>query len=241
MRWIRATAGLVLALCAAAPAPAAAQEAAPAAEEEAGSGARIVPNTWYAQALAYSDSGINVTHFWSKGAMMRAETVIAGHRVVTVVRDDTYYAYDLLARRGIAIGRSEQAVAQDRERLRPFGNELPALLRHGGESIGREELGGAPVQVFQLSDQMGRRQVWVTDDPNQLPIRLRVFRRQTATNVNTDFLNWKRGFEISDAFFQPEPDVELERMGFDEYLKRLREQKPVGSVPVLYTDLLHGY
>ena len=68
-----------------------------------------------------------------------------------------------------------------------------------------------------------------------------MFRRQSGTNVNTDFLNWKRGFEIDDAFFAPEADVELVRVGFDDYLARLRNQEPIGSVPVLYTDLLHGY
>ena len=42
---------------------------------------------------------------------MRAETVIAGHRVVTIVRGETYYAYDRTLRKGVAIRRSGRAVA----------------------------------------------------------------------------------------------------------------------------------
>jgi len=233
----------VLALLLAAVA-ASAQEKAPEKGEEAPE--RVVPavalqDTWYAQALAYSDRGINVTHFWSKGPWLRADTVIAGHRVATLVRGDTYYAYDLTTRRGLAIQRSDRAIAQDAERVRPFGNEAQALERLGGEKIGTDQLGGREVDVVQITDALGKRQVWVSKDAARLPIRLKVFRRGTGKTLHTDFLNWKRGMDISDTFFQPEPDVELVRVGFDEYLDKQKELNPVGPVPVLYTDLLHGH
>ena len=63
--------------------------------------------------LARSEAGINVTHFWSKGPWLRAETVVAGHKVTTIVRGDTYYAYDSILRRGVALKRSEGAIARD--------------------------------------------------------------------------------------------------------------------------------
>ena len=63
-------------------APATAQEQAPPAPVE-------YHDTWYAQALAHSEIGLNVTHFWSKGPLLRAETVVVGRRVVTIVNGGT--------------------------------------------------------------------------------------------------------------------------------------------------------
>ena len=34
--------------------------------------AQTISPTWYAQALARGAAGLNVTHFWSKGPMLRA-------------------------------------------------------------------------------------------------------------------------------------------------------------------------
>ncbi len=212
-----------------------------AQEEPAKAPAGAAADTWYAQALAYSDAGINVTHFWSKGQKLRAETVIAGHRVVTIVNGDTYFAYDLLSREGVAIARTATAMEQDGERNRPFGNELDALLRHGAERIGPDEVGGRKVDLYQVTDDTGRRQVWATTDDRKLPIRLRVWRRHTGQTLHTDFLSWTRGLPIEDDFFEPEPFVALERLGFEEYVARQGERTPTGPVPVLYTDLLHGY
>ena len=208
---------------------------------EAAAERRPLPDTWYAQALAYSDAGINVTHFWSKGQKLRAETVIAGHRIVTIVNGETYYAYDLIARKGVAIGRRSEALEQDRGRARPFGNELEALLRLGGEQIGADEIGGRDVLLYQVTDDLGRRQVWATSDESRLPIRLKVWRRHTGQTLHTDFLSWTRGLPIDDGFFRPESDVVIEELGFEEYVSRQGERTPVGPVPVLYTDLLHGY
>jgi hypothetical protein len=222
-------------------APAPAQEG---ATPEAGPppAAAELPNTWYAQALAYSEAGINVTHFWSKDRdKLRAETVVAGHRVVTIVNGDTYYAYDLLSRAGLAIGRSEIAIQQDSGRGRPFGKELDAVTRLGGERVGEEDLGGRTLDVYQVTDELGKRKLWVTQDPRRLTIRLKLFRRSTGQTLHTDFLNWSQGLPITDAFFQPEPDVTLLRLGFDEYVAKQASREPLGPVPVLYTDLLHGH
>jgi outer membrane lipoprotein-sorting protein len=239
--WLAALAVGLFAL-AAGPCPASAQgdtHAQAAAPEAAGA---ALPDTWYAQALAYSESGINVTHFWSKGSdKLRAETVVAGHQVVTIVNGNTYYAYDLLSREGLAIGRSPVALKQDATRGRPFGKELDAVIRLGGERIGEETLAGQPVQVYQVTDSLGQRKLWVSDDSRQLPIRLKLFRRATGQTLHTDFLNWARGLPIADAYFEPEPDVKLLRLSFDEYLAKQGDREALGPVPVLYTDLLHGY
>ena len=101
-------------------APAAGEEAKPAAGEAA-----VVPpgeppemDTWYAQVLARSPVGLNVTHFWSKDRKLRAETVIAGRRIVTIVDESTYYAYDLLVRTGIAVQRAPTAIGVSPPRRR---------------------------------------------------------------------------------------------------------------------------
>ena len=81
------------------------------------------PPTWYAQALTRGEAGLNVTHFWSKGPWLRAETVVAAHKIVTIVRGDRYYAYDGLTGSGISIRREPAAVAEDRPDRRPFARE----------------------------------------------------------------------------------------------------------------------
>jgi outer membrane lipoprotein-sorting protein len=199
-----------------------------------------LPDTWYAQALASSEIGVNVTHFWSRGSMLRAETVIAGRRIITIVKGDTYFAYDGLGRIGLAIGRSPLAIAQDAKRGRPFGNEVDAVTRQGAEGVGKEELGGRQVAVFRITDRRGRRQVWATDDENRLPLRIEIYRRETGQTLRTDFLNWQRGLPISDVFFRPEPDIALAQLSYDEYVAKQAERTPMGPVPVLYADLLHG-
>jgi hypothetical protein len=234
-----ATAALALA------APAAGQEeqAAPATEQ-----ARELPpgeppqmNTWYAQVMAHSPVGINVTHFWSKDRKLRAETVIAGRRIVTIVDETTYYAYDLLVRTGIAVERSPVAIGQDAERQRPFGNEFFALVRQGAEPIGSDKLGGRDVELFQITDKRGRRKLWVTPDERRLPLRVFAFQRGAGREMTTDYLNWQRGLPILNAFFVPEPGVDIAQLSYEEYVQKQAERKPLGPVPVLYSDLLHGY
>ncbi len=226
---------LLLALLVAAPAAVAQDEpaaAAPPAE---------LPDTWYAQALAHSELGINVTHFWSKGRNLRAETVIAGRRVITIVTPDTYYAYDLLVRTGVAIQRSPRSIEQDAERQRPFGNEYFALKRRGGELIRTETLAGQKVDVLQLTNDDGRQRVWVAADERRLPVRLQVFRRATSNEFQTDYLSWQRGLPIGDAFFRPDSGIEIVLLTYQEYVDKQAAREPIGPVPVLYGDLLHGY
>jgi hypothetical protein len=213
-----------------------AQEKAPAAGAP-----EDLPDTWYAQAMAHSEVGINVTHFWSKGPKLRAETVMAGRRVVTIVTEDTYYAYDLLVRTGIAVQRAALSVQQDAERQRPFGNEYFALLRQGAELVRTETLGGRSVEIYQLTDEDGRRRIWVPPDEQRLPLRLQIFRRATSQEFVTDYLNWQRGLPIVDEFFRPEPGISMLLMTYKEYVAKQAARDAIGPVPVLYGDLLHGY
>ena len=152
--------------------------------------------TWYAQALARGPGGISVTHFWSRGAKMRAETVVAGHKVITIVNGDTYYAYDGLGMEGVAILRAPTAIAEDAPDRRPFGNEAASLLRQGAEKVREDSMFGRKCDVFRRTDQRGRREVWVTRDALRLPIRIEIFDRKSGRRHHTDYINWQSGLPI---------------------------------------------
>jgi len=196
--------------------------------------------TWYATAVAHGDAGMNVTNFWSKGAKLRAETVIEGHRIVTIVNGRNYYAYDSLGAEGVAIVRAPKAIEQDDPKTRPFGREAVKLVEQGAERVREERIMGRLCEVYRVTDRQGRREVWVTKGEPHLPVRLSIFRRGLGVTQYTDYLNWRRGLEMPDAFFEPEDGVTLQRMDLETYVSRTLEKGPVGPVPVLYADLLHG-
>lgn len=230
----RASAAIAVVL-ALGPPPAAAADAKPGKD---GGDEEALP-TWYAQALARGPAGLNVTHFWSKGAKLRSESVIAGHKVVTVVNGQWYYAYDGLTNQGLAIKRQPEAVARDRPDRRPFGDELEILKGQGAEKVREEEVLGRRTGVYRVTDEHGRRELWVTLDEEHIPLRLEIYDRQTATKRYTDYVNWQSDLYIPDSFFEPDRDAKLEKLGFEEYLRRTLEEGSVGPVPVLYTDLLY--
>ena len=195
--------------------------------------------TWYAQTLARGDLGLNVTSFWSKGPNFRAETVIAGHKIVTIVKGPWYYALDELTGHGLAIRRDAGAVARDAPERRPFGNEYETLMAQGAEKVGQDTLRGRPIEVYRITDGQGRRELWVTADDDKLPLRVEIFDRMSGKKGYTEYVVWDTGLTLPDAFFEPDPDVAFERMEFEEYLRRSAESGAVGPVPVLYTTLLH--
>jgi hypothetical protein len=196
--------------------------------------------SWYAEALAHSEGGLNVTHFWSKGPKLRAETVIAGHRVVTIVSGQYYYAYDALTREGVAIRRAPEAIARDAPDRRPFGRELEILIEQGAEKVREDTLHGRSCDVYRVTDRRGKRELWVTQGAGPLPVRLEIYSRSRHRTRYTDYSNWMTGIPVPDAFFEPETGVKLDRYEFEDYLRTSVHEGPVGPVPVLYADLLHG-
>ena len=122
-----------------------------------------------------------------------------------------------------------------------FARMQPGLARQGAEPIGSDELGGENVEVYQITDQRGRRKIWVTKDDRRLPLRVFAFQRGVGREMTTDYLNWQRGLPILNAFFIPEPGVDLAPLTYEDYVQKQAERVPLGPVPVLYSDLLHGY
>jgi hypothetical protein len=197
-------------------------------------------STWFVQTLSHSDAGLNVAYFWSKGPKLRTETVIAGRRVTTIVSGNTYYAYDAVGQVGVAVGRSQKAIAQDAQGERPFGREFENLVAMGAERVRDDKVMGRECEVYRLTDALGRRELCVTKDKLRLPVRVTVYRRDLQTTTTTDFINWLTGLAIADSFFEAESSVALERFDFEAYARRTATGEPVGPVPILYTDLLVG-
>lgn len=196
------------------------------------------PDTWYVEAFAQATGGVQLSYIWSKGRKLRSQSVVAGHPILTLVTGETYYTIDGLSGTGIAIRRSAKALAADAKGGRPMANEGRELVARGAEEIRTERISGREVKVFQMTDAQGKHTAWVTNDPQQLLVKLETFRRGDGQSAITLF-SYERGLEIPETFFEPDPRWTIERMTYEEYLAR-SAQGPVGPVPVIHADLLSG-
>jgi len=212
----------------------------PAAAEKDKSLEKPAIPSWYTQTFARGDAGLNVTYLWSLKSKFRAETVVRGHKLVTIVNGETYYVYDALTMTGIAIRRAPAALAAESPDHRPFGNEAQILIDEGGEKIREESIAGKRAEVYQITDENGRRIVWMTQDDRQLPIRIEVFGRKSGSTRYKEYFDWVRGLAVSDAFFEPEPGIQFERLELDEYIENTLAKDSAVMLPILYQELLHG-
>jgi hypothetical protein len=210
------------------------------AQAEPGGSDRKRVQSWYAATVAEDEKrSFLMVHFWSKGPLFRSDAIIAGRRIVTIVDRTSYYILDSASGTGVAIERSAAAVAQDEDRGRPFGNELRKLLIEGGELVDTEESPHGPLDVYRVTDERGRRTLWMSTQQPPLPLRIQTYDRATATTGRVDYVNWRQGMRIWDEFFAPDPRIELERISYAQYKQRAG-RRPIGPAPVLYRQLLHG-
>jgi len=209
--------------------------AAPSRGEEAPAAATDSPPTWYALSLQSSDSGLQATHLWSKGRLLRSETLMGGVKVVTLVLGEDYVAYDALNGRGISIKRHPDSIALDSAGRRPFGNEYELMVARGAEAVGATE---GPLTHLRLTDDFGRRELQVTDDPDRIPIKLEVWHRKSNQRYVIDYANWRKGLEIPDRFFEVEAGVEIQELSLEAYMALAASPEPEESVPILHADLL---
>jgi outer membrane lipoprotein-sorting protein len=201
--------------------------------------ARTVPKTWHATVFFSGGDSYRIIHYWSDGPLMRAETLIGGHPITTIIRGDRYIAYDRLSGKALDIERSPAAVQADQGRLRPFAIELDELKRAGGEKIEETMMSGVPVEVWRLTDDNGRRTVWVSKREPFVPIRAETFVRGSSQTLTFDYSNWGFDLEIPASFFALPSEVAVERYGYAAFEKKTALE-PVGPAPILYPDLLHG-
>jgi outer membrane lipoprotein-sorting protein len=212
----------------------------PAAAEKDKSIEKPAIPSWYTQTFTRGDAGLNVTYLWSLKSKFRAETVVSGHKLVTIVNGETYYVYDELTMTGIAIRRAPAALAAESRTLRPFGNEAQILMDEGGEKIREESIAGTRADVYQATDDDGRRIVWVTQDDQRLPIRLELFNRKSGSTRYKEYVDWVSGLSIGDSFFEPEPGIQFERFELDEYIQNTLAKGSAATLPILYRELLYG-
>jgi len=196
--------------------------------------------SWYTQSYTRSDTGLTITYLWALKTKFRAEAVIRGHNLVTIVNGDTYYVYDALTMTGIAIRRAPAAIAADLPNRRPFGNEAETLIDQGGEKIREESIAGKQANVYQMTDDTGRRIVWATQDDQQLPIRVELYNREMGSTRYKEYVDWVHGLLISDKFFEPRPDIQFKRFELDAYVESTLANDPASMIPIIYPELLHG-
>ena len=193
--------------------------------------------TWHAITFVRGRHGLRVITYWSKQSWMRAETLIAGHPIVTIVRGPEYVAYDRLTGKGVRIRRPANAISQDGKRERPFGNDLAELRALGVELVETEMFGEQSTEVWRLTDRATRRKLWVNARDPKLPLRLETFVRGGGETITTDYSNWSRGLEISDRFFEPEAGLALDTLDYTTFLTQPPES---ARGIVLYPEFLHG-
>ncbi len=221
-----ATVAVVALLALATPARAQEKAAAPGAE------------TWYAQSVQQGEAGLRVINTWSLGRKLRSEVVIGGMLLVTLVNGDTYYNLLPSQGTGVAIQRAPRALADDQKGGRPFGLDADRLLARGAEKASNERLMGREVAVYRLTSEGAREEVWVTDDAQKLPVRILYTDREKGKTAETHF-NWMSGLPLEDAFFEPDPRLTLEKIGYEDFIAKVKEGKAQGFPP-LFTDLLAG-
>ena len=199
------------------------------------------PSSWYAERLTHGDAGVAVEHFWSKGRKLRAEIVVQGAAVQTLVSGEFYTIVDATNLRGVRIRRSPEALALDKKKPteRPFGREGEELLAAGAEVVRSDNLGDRPCRVLRLTNEQGKREVWVTDDKKKMPLRIEFFGRDSGIHTTTDYIDWISDIPLPDSYFEPDPRATLETVEYADYLER-SGKGPVGPAPVLFSPLLHG-
>ena len=195
--------------------------------------------TWYAMALGRLGGRPAVGHFWAKGSKLRAETVIFGRPIQTLVDEKYYYTIDVLDRTGLAIQRSPRSVEQDPDRRRPFALEWEDMFEAGGEKVGSEGSGSEEAEIWRLTNVSGRQTVWVSANEQRLLLRVETYDRESSATDQVEYVNWQTGLAIPDSFFHPGSDVRIRRMEYGKYIQAARKG-PVGPAPPLYRYLLHG-
>ncbi len=209
-----------------------------AAKAPAAARSRVSP-TWYALALGQLQGRLAVAHYWSYGTKFRALTLISGKPILTIVNGRFYYTIDLAERVGVRIERNPRAIAVDGRYARPFAEEWEELMAAGGEKVKEETVAGRVAEVWRLTNNSGRRTVWVSRERPMVPMRVQTFDRKTGRDDSVDYVNWQLGLPIPEQFFDPPEGIEMETFDYEGYIAAVR-RGPVGPAPPLYRHLLHG-
>jgi hypothetical protein len=203
-------------------------------------------DSWHAERLTSGAGGPpRAERLWSKGPALRAEIVLGGHAVITYVKGDRYVVVDALTGKGTSIQRGPNAIAADAKRGRPFGTELQQLVAAGAEKVKTEGSGESACDLYRITDQAGRREVCVTTSPEQLPVYVHAWDRESGAESETRYLAWSKDLEgkdvaIAESFFTPDPRVTLESFSYDAFMAKAQAGESVAVAPIMFPDLLIG-
>jgi hypothetical protein len=84
---------------------------------------------------------------------------------------------DRLTGRALDVERGPRARAEDKGRLRPFAFEQREIRDAGGERVEDARVAGVDVEVWRVTDDAGRRTVWVSKGEPEVPLRVETFVR----------------------------------------------------------------
>jgi len=194
--------------------------------------------TWYAQRISSGECvPLRIEDLWSRGAWLRAETVIGGRPIVTIVRGDRYITLDRLSDSGVSVKRHPNAQAADEPKGRPFGNELRELQRAGGERVGEEDLGGgAKCVLWRLTSNEGRTEVCTGEEESPRIFFVRRWDRASNCNLQWRYVQWLRNFEVKSGFFAAPAKARIESYSYEKYVQTLGQSAAGLAFPLL----LHG-
>ncbi len=198
------------------------------------------PPTWYVSTVVSGRGGYRVTHYWSLGPTLRAETMLGVRPITTIVRGNRYLVFDELRGEGVEVKRSPLAIAEDATRGRPFGNDLERLIRASGERVEAGVLNGIPAEIWRVTNSTGRRTVWVAVGESEVPLRVENFDRESGDSATLNYSNWASGFEIPERFFEPVAGLQIQKLEYDEWVAESLKG-PVRGLPILYPELIHGF
>ena len=213
----------------------------PAPDEALGSGSKELSLGIQATSRTRDAYEIFIIQYWALGSRLRAEAVVRGQNVVTVVNGEFYYAWNALTNSGYRIRRPPEAIAADADRSRPFALQLEQILAEGGEKIRDETIEGIEVEVYRVTDEKGRRTLQVQKGPGQIPIRLEAYDRTTGGEWRLDWINWIAGVMIPESFFEPPSEVKFEEFAsYDDYRLRQAGQHVQPGRP-FFPELLESF
>ena len=98
------------------------------------------------------------------------------------------------------------------------------------------------MDVYRLTDDRGRRTVWVSGDEYQLPVRFETFIRATGETARLEYWNWAP-MRLPDEFFASPSGADGWKIttveSYEAWLSANRSER-FRQVPIILPVLLHG-
>ncbi len=105
--------------------------------------------------------------------------------------------------------------------------------------IREETLNGVRTEVYRVTDQSGRRTLWVTQNKSKFPVKMESYNRSSGRTGELDWVQWVPGLVVDKSFFDLPKKLDLRRFDdYPDYLEALKDG-PIPPSPPLFFHLLH--